>query len=188
MKKYWIIALIALIQFSLLGNLAMSTAKKYFWRYEITYFNTFYDYINDVVTEPEYFSYKVCYPYIYIFGVTGYTRLSLNPVKTEVIKIENRFYDNALEPDENIAPKVHTRIKKIKKTYGNQYYSKKFEDLNSKDIKIFKELTALGKEEFDYFVDYYSVKEYPFSYDMERTRNIIEGVDSLRNQLNDIEP
>ena len=81
-------------------------------------------------------SHKVVFPYLYVKGESGYTRVLLTPIGTDILKIPNySFYDTA-----SIIEGIDS-INNLKRVYGNSISIK--DDLNQiseADRIIFKSL------------------------------------------------
>ena len=81
-------------------------------------------------------SHKVVFPYLYVKGESGYTRVLLTPIGTDILKIPNySFYDTA-----SIIEDIDS-INNLKRIYGKSISIK--DDLNQiseEDRNIFKSL------------------------------------------------
>lgn len=88
-------------------------------------------------------SHKVVFPYLYVKGESGYTRILLTPIGTDILKIPNySFYDTAsiIEDTASIIEDTD-RINNLKRIYGKSISIK--DDLNQiseEDRNIFKSL------------------------------------------------
>lgn len=105
-------------------------------RYRIVFGGLLQDSTYKTRLEYSRISHKVVFPYLYVKGESGYTRVLLTPIGTDILKIPNySFYDTA-SIIEDIAS-----INSLKRIYGKSISIK--DDLNQiseEDRIIFKSL------------------------------------------------
>lgn len=79
---------------------------------------------------------------IFIYGIIGYTRVSIVPFYTDVVKVENDAYYKYISKD--IEPRKNSDIDELRHIYrSNIQVYKNFNNLSKKDINVF---TSLYKE------------------------------------------
>ena len=105
-------------------------------RYRIVFGGILQD--NTYKTRLEYsrISHKVVFPYLYVKGESGYTRVLLTPIGTDILKVPNNSFYNTSSILEDV-----DRISHLKQIYGKSISIK--DDLNQiseEDRIIFKSL------------------------------------------------
>lgn len=105
-------------------------------RYRIVFGGILQD--NTYKTRLEYsrISHKVVFPYLYVKGESGYTRVLLTPIGTDILKVPNNSFYNTSSILEDV-----DRIPHLKQIYGKSISIK--DDLNQideDDRNIFKSL------------------------------------------------
>ena len=105
-------------------------------RYRIVFGGILQD--NTYKTRLEYsrISHKVVFPYLYVKGESGYTRVLLTPIGTDILKVPNNSFYNTSSILEDV-----DRIHHLKQIYGKSISIK--DDLNQideDDRNIFKSL------------------------------------------------
>ena len=105
-------------------------------RYRIVFDGILQD--NTYKTRLEYsrISHKVVFPYLYVKGESGYTRVLLTPIGTDILKVPNNSFYNTSSILEDV-----DRISHLKQIYGKSISIK--DDLNQideDDRNIFKSL------------------------------------------------
>ena len=105
-------------------------------RYRIVFGGLLQD--NTYKTRLEYsrISHKVVFPYLYVKGESGYTRVLLTPIGTDILKVPNNSFYNTSSILEDV-----DRIPHLKQIYGKSISIK--DDLNQideDDRNIFKSL------------------------------------------------
>ena len=105
-------------------------------RYRIVFGGILQD--NTYKTRLEYsrISHKVVFPYLYVKGESGYTRVLLTPIGTDILKVPNNSFYNTSSILEDV-----DRISHLKQIYGKSISIK--DDLNQiseEDRIIFKVL------------------------------------------------
>ena len=105
-------------------------------RYRIVFGGILQD--NTYKTRLEYsrISHKVVFPYLYVKGESGYTRVLLTPIGTDILKIPNySFYDTA-----SIIEDIDS-INSLKRIYGKSISIKDdLSQISEEDRIIFKSL------------------------------------------------
>ena len=105
-------------------------------RYRIVFGGILQDSTYKTRVEYSKISHKVVFPYLYVKGESGYTRVLLTPIGTDILKIPNySFYDTA-----SIIEDIDS-INSLKRIYGKSISIK--DDLNQiseEDRIIFKSL------------------------------------------------
>ena len=92
-------------------------------RYRIVFGGILQDSTYKTRLEYSKISHKVVFPYLYVKGESGYTRVLLTPIGTDILKIPNySFYDTA-----SIIEDIDS-INHLKRVYGNSISIK--DDLN----------------------------------------------------------
>ena len=186
MKKYHtgkvIIALFIL--FVLWGGWKLSVDVIYidgyesygFFRYQ-AYLSTYQDKKAGTAVEPWCFSRVFYSPYLYIYGVSGYSKINVLPFVGHIDKvINNAYYDTV--PKERTSGFENT-LDYLQKQYNKDELSIKYHlyDMDEKDQEIFRQLKISGKgEEGRYFRQFYPKRWIKDGFNPD---NIKEALDSL---------
>ena len=106
-------------------------------RYRIVFGGLLQDSTYKTRLEYSRISHKVVFPYLYVKGESGYTRVLLTPIGTDILKVPNNSFYNTSSILEDV-----DRIPHLKQIYGKSISIK--DDLNQideDDRNIFKSLT-----------------------------------------------
>ena len=131
MRKIWTILLII---FAIIGgihiyiNIHRYINTETFFRYKITFVFELRDYFNQKTIENEMFGYIVKNDTLYVYGLSGYTKVKLGLAIQIIPTLDGRgsFYSS---------------INELREEYGNNLIlENNFEKLNDTDISIFIEL------------------------------------------------
>ena len=105
-------------------------------RYRIVFGGILQDNTYNTRLEYSRISHKVVFPYLYVKGESGYTRVLLTPIGTDILKVPNNSFYNTSSILEDV-----DRIHHLKQIYGKSISIK--DDLNQideDDRNIFKSL------------------------------------------------
>lgn len=143
MRKIWTILLII---FAIIGgihiyiNIHQYINTETFFRYKITFVFELRDYFNQKTIENEMFGYIVKNDTLYVYGLSGYTKVKLG-LAIQIIKIINPEYENNYIPTLDGRGSFYSSINELREEYGNNLIlENNFEKLNDTDISIFIEL------------------------------------------------
>lgn len=152
------------------------------WRYRVDSWDRVYDYIAEGSVEDTVYAYEVDYPYMYVYGITGYSRVKVAPFSVDVIKVVNNSYYNHISKD--IEPYKHSDLHFLRKVYGDDLYlSDSFSVFSEADIQRFKVLRQKGEIGYKYYMDQYKYKTYPFVDSEEGTQEIFHKLKEINKQL-----
>lgn len=149
-KIFWTGVLILLLGFLLkltFGEIEIGNDKSWcFDRYRM-YNYQIRDMRKQEGIEKSVFSTYWTFPYLYIYGMSGYTKITAVPFYTKIEKIPNKVFYNYISSynDEPISV-YHYSLNHLKNTYGDSliiYNSLK--SINYKDYIIFNELKVKGE-------------------------------------------
>lgn len=90
------------------------------------------------------------FPYLYIYGITGYTKVTTTPFFNKIEKLPNMtvYTYNAKEPPYN---PYQTTIPKLKKSYGDNFIlHDSFAEFTETDQLIFEQLEVAGKRRLEH--------------------------------------
>lgn len=143
MRKIWTILLII---FAIIGgthiyiNIHRYINAETFFRYKITFVFELRDYFNQKTIENEMFGYIVKNDTLYVYGLSGYTKVKLGWA-IQIIKIINPEYENNYIPTLDGRGSFYSSINELREEYGNNLIlENNFEKLSDTDISIFIEL------------------------------------------------
>ena len=127
--------------------------------------------------EPWCFSHVFYSPYLYIYGVSGYSKINVLPFVGHMDKVINSAYYDTV-PKERIGGFENT-LDYLQKQYDKDELSIKYHlyDMDEKDQEIFRQLKIFGKrEEGRYFQQFYPKR---WIKDGFNPNNIKQALDSL---------
>ncbi|WP_251422387.1 hypothetical protein [Veillonella agrestimuris] len=115
-------------------------------RFELYSKHTFRDILWDEGFEGHIYSYKVVDNYMYIYGKSGITIVSLRPIFPSIIKLpDKKFYDKLTWQDR--VSKYHSTLKRLSYTYWPNFtIIESIDELTPKDKRIVEELYRDAKE------------------------------------------
>ena len=113
---------------------------KTFFRYEITFVFELRDYFNQRTIENEMFTYVVKNDTLYVYGLSGYTKVNLG-MGVHIIKTLNPEYENNYIPSLDARGPYYSSIDELRQEYGsNLILEHNFDALDDTDIATFVEL------------------------------------------------
>ena len=127
--------------------------------------------------EPWCFSHVFYSPYLYIYGVSGYSKINVLPFVGHMDKVINSAYYDTV-PKERIGGFENT-LDYLQKQYDKDELSIKYhlDDMDEKDQEIFQQLKIFGKrEDGRYFQQFYPKR---WIKDGFNPNNIKQALDSL---------
>ena len=143
MRKVWIFFFIIV---SIIGSVYIYIHihryiyTKTFFRYKITFVFELRDYFNRRTIENEMFTYVVKNDVLYVYGLSGYTKVNLG-LDIQIVKIINPQYEDNYIPSLDGRGAFYSSINELREEYGkNLIIQNNFENLNDTDISIFVEL------------------------------------------------
>lgn len=143
MRKVWIFFFIIV---SIIGSVYIYIHihryiyTKTFFRYKITFVFELRDYFNRRTIENEMFTYVVKNDVLYVYGLSGYTKVNLG-LDIQIVKIINPQYEDNYIPSLDGRGAFYSSINELREEYGkNLIIQNNFEKLNDTDISIFVEL------------------------------------------------
>jgi hypothetical protein len=123
---------------------------------------------DHVSIEPFIFSSRFQPPYLYTYGVSGYTKTNVVPFG-KVEKLANILYYDTV-PDENTGP-FESTLELLKKKYGSQLVLiDSPQDISSEDYQIYQELRQTGAQSRN---DYFSSTKKERRY-INETENVVK--------------
>ena len=186
MKKYHTgeVIIAVFILFMLWGGWKLSADVTYmdgyesygFFRYQ-AYLSTYQDKKASTAVEPWCFSHVFYSPYLYIYGVSGYSKINVLPFVGHIDKVINSAYYDTV-PKERTSGFENT-LDYLQKQYDKNELSIKYHlyDMDEKDQEIFRQLKISGKgEEGRYFRQFYPKR---WIKDGFNPNNIKQALDSL---------
>ncbi len=144
-----------------------------FFRYE-----SFWDLKDNLYhegLEKRMFSYECKFPYLYVYGISGYTKVSVIPVYTQIEKIPNMEFYNIVENDDSYKERVsdvYTTYSRLLRRYGSsiKIYDS-LQDVSPEDYQVYKQLQEKGKEHKKGSI-FYNTSE-------EEAERVLKGLDDL---------
>ena len=113
---------------------------KTFFRYKITFVFELRDYFNQRTIENEMFTYVVKNDTLYVYGLSGYTKVNLG-MGVHIIKTLNPEYENNYIPSLDARGPYYSSIDELRQEYGsNLILEHHFGALDDTDIATFVEL------------------------------------------------
>jgi hypothetical protein len=101
---------------------------------------------DQVAIEPWIFSYRFCPPYLYTYGISGYTKTDVAPFG-KVKKIANMSYYDTIPDDEEIIGPYGSPLKLVQEKFGSQLIVQdSFQNISSEDYQIYQELHKEGAQ------------------------------------------
>ena len=186
MKRYHTgeVIIAVFILFMLWGGWKLSADVTYmdgyesygFFRYQ-AYLSTYQDKKAGTAVEPWCFSHVFYSPYLYIYGVSGYSKINVLPFVGHMDKVINSAYYDTV-PKERIGGFENT-LDYLQKQYDKDELSIKYhlDDMDEKDQEIFQQLKIFGKrEEGRYFQQFYPKRWIKDGFNPD---NIKQALDSL---------
>ena len=154
------------------------------FRYRFKVDRIFTDLWTKTALESDCFAYKYEYPYIFLYGIGGYTKVNLIPFYGETIKVVNETYYRNIPDD--LRSDVLSSLSQLNESYlWGIEIRYDFIGLPKRDIDIFKELQRKGSEKK---VNYIKRKSY-YASDKKFMKEYIDsekGLDMLDKKLEDI--
>lgn len=115
------------------------------FRYRFKVDRIFTDLWTKTALESDCFAYKYEYPYIFLYGIGGYTKVNLIPFYGETIKVVNETYYRNIPDD--LRSDVLSSLSQLNESYlWGIEIRYDFIGLPKRDIDIFKELQRKGRE------------------------------------------
>lgn len=154
------------------------------FRYRFKVDRIFTDLWTKTSLESDCFAYKYEYPYIFLYGIGGYTKVNLIPFCGKTIKVVNEIYYRNIPDD--LRSDVLSSLSQLNESYlWGIEIRYDFIGLPKRDIDIFKELQRKGNEKK---INYIKRKSYYVSDKkfMEEYIDSIKGLDILDKKLEDI--
>lgn len=154
------------------------------FRYRFKVDRIFTDLWTKTALESDCFAYKYEYPYIFLYGIGGYTKVNLIPFCGKTIKVVNEIYYRNIPDD--LRSDVLSSLSQLNESYLWRIEIRyDFIGLPKRDIDIFKELQRKGNEKK---INYIKRKSYYVSDKkfMEEYIDSIKGLDILDKKLEDI--
>lgn len=154
------------------------------FRYRFKVDRIFTDLWTKTALESDCFAYKYEYPYIFLYGIGGYTKVNLIPFCGKTIKVVNEIYYRNIPDD--LRSDVLSSLSQLNESYlWGIEIRYDFIGLPKRDIDIFKELQRKGNEKK---INYIKRKSYYVSDKkfMEEYINSIKELDILDKKLEDI--
>lgn len=154
------------------------------FRYRFKVDRIFTDLWTKTALESDCFAYKYEYPYIFLYGIGGYTKVNLIPFCGKTIKVVNEIYYRNIPDD--LRSDVLSSLSQLNESYlWGIEIRYDFIGLPKRDIDIFKELQRKGNEKK---INYIKRKSYYVSDNkfMEEYIDSIKGLDILDKKLEDI--
>lgn len=154
------------------------------FRYRLKVDRIFTDLWTKTALESDCFAYKYEYPYIFLYGIGGYTKVNLIPFYGETIKVVNETYYRNIPDD--LRSDVLSSLSQLNESYlWGIEIRYDFIGLPKRDIDIFKELQRKGREKK---VNYIKRESY-YASDKKFMKEYIDsrkGLDILDKKLEDI--
>ena len=137
----WLLIIIAIIgPLYLYINIHRFMDTKTFFRYEITFVFELIDYFNQRTIENEMFTYIVKNDTLYVYGLSGYTKVKLG-MGVHIIKVLNPEYESNYIPSLDGRVPYYSSIDELRQEYGsNLILEQNFGALDDTDIATFVEL------------------------------------------------
>ena len=154
------------------------------FRYRFKVDRIFTDLWTKTSLESDCFAYKYEYPYIFLYGIGGYTKVNLIPFCGKTINVVNEIYYRNIPDD--LRSDVLSSLSQLNESYlWGIEIRYDFIGLPKRDIDIFKELQRKGNEKK---INYIKRKSYYVSDKkfMEEYIDSIKGLDILDKKLEDI--
>ena len=115
------------------------------FRYRFKVDRIFTDLWTKTALESDCFAYKYEYPYIFLYGIGGYTKVNLIPFCGKTIKVVNEIYYRNIPDD--LRSDVLSSLSQLNESYlWGIEIRYDFIGLPKRDIDIFKELQRKGNE------------------------------------------
>ena len=117
-----------------------------FFRYEL--YGNLRDTLYHEGLEHHVFAYTYRFPHLYVYGISGYTKINVFPLYTHIEKIPNEQFYNMVENNDSYKERVsysYTTYSRLLKKYGNSikiYDSLK--EASEEDYMIYKMLQQKG--------------------------------------------
>lgn len=113
-----------------------------------------------VELEADVISHEYKFPYLYVFGVSGYTKLNVLPgflTDVRLEKVPNMYLQNLIDKEEgDYFFYEFTNVKRYQKAYGNKFIQyRSLNDLDKEDKNEFVKLYQKGKERKEHFLESY---------------------------------
>lgn len=149
------------------------------FRYQIHMHNSLEDKYRKIMIEPLIFAYTYKFPFLYVYGISGYTKVNVIPFNNHIEKVINTRYYETISDDEMI---YVGSIDVMREEYDqniNIYES--FDGVISADRTIFLELQAQGAQK-------YETGKWVYLKGLKQKNTIIpnlwwKGLDNLNQQL-----
>lgn len=106
-----------------------------------------------MVLEPNCFSYEYKFPFLYTYGVSGYTKTNIIPFVANFKKVVNEGYYDTI-PDPSLDWPVKS-IKELKSAYGDAaaiFFT--MEQIDSEDKEIFASLRERGMRSYSHMASF----------------------------------
>ena len=152
----WYVIIVLLIVVALLDIYPIEFNQgKYFgcFRYKLISNRTLMDNLTGVAIEPVVFSCYYKYPYLYAYGITGYSKMDVIPFGGDNLKVVNKSYYDTL-PEEKYSYTV-SNLNEIKESHLSniQIYSS-FDSIQKQNILVFKQIMYDGEDNRGKYISY----------------------------------
>lgn len=114
------------------------------FRYQIHMHNSLEDTYRKIMIEPLVFAYEYKFPFLYVYGISGYTKVNVVPFNNHIEKIINTEYYGTISDDEMIYKRSINVMHEEYDQNINVY--KSFDGIISADRTIFLALRAQGAQ------------------------------------------
>lgn len=141
----------------------------------------FKDERKNIILEPNCFSYLYKFPYVYLYGISGYTRINIFPLYGNVEKVVNMgFYDTIPSSTADYPIKS---LDELHNLYGTSLITRSsMLDVRLEDKMIFAELQERGKEKYEVHMKVRQRVDH--IYEMPKYMKWWNGLDRLNRELN----
>ena len=175
----WFLIIVAIIgPLYLYINIHRYMDTKTFFRYEINYFYELRDYFNNLTIENKVYSYTVKDDNLYIYGVSGYTKIKLG-LGIHIIKVLNMEYEKNYIADVEGRGSFYSSIEELRYGYlDNITLLTNFEDMDDEDLDTFYLLYKKTKIDEEYLA---IIEKYPYGY--KDGKKVTQGLRELNNSL-----
>lgn len=142
----WFLIIVAIIgSLYLYINIHRYMDTKTFFRYEITFVFELRDYFNQKTIENEMFTYVLKNDTLYVYGLSGYTKVYLG-LDVHIVKILNPEYENNYIQSLDGRGSYYSSIDELRQEYGsNLILEHNFDTVDDSDITTFMELLSKSK-------------------------------------------
>ena len=138
-----VVAWLTVMPFKFLDNFYLG-AFHYSFHDEIL----FKDERKNIILEPNCFSYLYKFPYVYLYGISGYSKINILPLYGNVEKIVNMGFYNTIPTSTTDYPLKS--LDALRDSYGTSLITRaSMAEVDSEDKLIFAKLQKQGKEKYE---------------------------------------